>query len=306
MRDLSQSPRRCNGRPEPPSSRRPFRLPAAALALLAMLLVPSALRAATIRGSTRNQGGQPIRRVEVTIEPRGPGVPETGLISTTTGEDGEFLFAGVKPGTYVVRARKRAWIDVEQPITVAEEDAGGELEVELVMKLTLLSRLVTRVQLGILVYVLIFGLLVLVTNYWIVSEPSGEVTIAGWGFILASVLIACFKLDWARAGLLAILGATFGGLVSLVGGRMAARRRRQTAAERQRETDERQREKDRLAALVGQEGITLTDLKPCATASVNEEVFEVRALQGLIPKRSPVVVTRLDGMTLVVDSLLES
>jgi len=281
-------------------------LPAAPLAVLAILLVPSGLRAATIYGSTRNQSGQPICRVEVAVEPRGPGVPETGLIATTTDEDGEFLFAGVKPGTYVVRARKRAWIDAEEPITVAQKNAEGELEVDLVMELTLLSRLVARVQFGILVYVLIFGLLVLVTNYWIVSEPSGEVSVAGWGFILASVLIACLKLDWNQAGLLAILGATFGGLVSLVGGRMAARRRRQTAAERQRETDERKREKDRLAALVGREGITLTDLKPCGTASVNEEVFEARALQGLISKRSPVVVKRLDGTTLIVESLPES
>lgn len=305
MRDLRQSPKRCNVRREQPPIRKRAKLPRVALAVLAMLLLPSALRAATIRGSTRNQGGQPIRRVEVIIEPRGSGVPETGLISTTTGEDGEFLFAGVKPGTYVVRARKRAWIDVEEPITVAQNSADDELEVDFVMELTLLSRLVARVQLGILVYVLIFGLLVLVTNYWIVSEPSGEVSVAGWGFILASVLIACLKLDWAQAGLLAILGATFGGLVSLVGGRLAARRHRQTAAERQREADQRKREKDRLAALVGQEGITLTDLKPCGTASVNEEVFEARALRGLISKRSPVVVKRLDGTTLVVDSLLE-
>ena len=78
-------------------------LPAAPLAVLAILLVPSTLRAATIYGHTRNEGGQPICRVEVTLQPRGPGVSETGLMATTTGEDGEFLFAGVKPGTYRLR-----------------------------------------------------------------------------------------------------------------------------------------------------------------------------------------------------------
>jgi hypothetical protein len=88
MRDLEQSPRRCNGAAEPRPRRGPFKLPAAPLAVLAMLLVPSGLRAATIRGSTRSESGRPIRRVEVTIEPRGPGVPETGAISTTTGGQG--------------------------------------------------------------------------------------------------------------------------------------------------------------------------------------------------------------------------
>ena len=279
----------------------PGRLGRLAPLLLAILLTPSGLSGATILGTARTEHHQPIRRVEVTIEPTEPEIAGAGAISASTDKEGKFRFDDVEPGNYLLKARKRGWGKTEIPLAVSAGDARGELQVDLVMNLTLLSRVVARVQLGILVYVVLFGLLALVTNYWIAAEPSGEVTVVGWGFILASILVACIKLDWAQAGVLAGLAAIGGGLIHGVGGRMAACRLRQVKAERQREADQRRQQEDKLTALIGKEGITLTDLKPCGSAAIDGETFDVRALQGLIPHQTRVVVKTLDRWTLVVD-----
>jgi len=75
--------------------------------------------------------------------------------------------------------------------------------------------------------VLLFAVLLLVTDYWIVPRPSSEIAVAGWGFMLASVLIACVELEWIQALLLVALGATAGGVIHKAGGKTAALRMQQ-------------------------------------------------------------------------------
>ena len=87
-----------------------------------------------------------------------------------TDENGEFRLEGVEPGSYRFVAEKRNWVGHEGRVFVSEE----ELEVNVVMELTWLFRALARVQLGILVYVVLFGLVVLAFNMWVVPEPSRD------------------------------------------------------------------------------------------------------------------------------------
>jgi hypothetical protein len=269
------------------------------------LLAPSGLHAATILGSVKDHEGEPIRRVHVTLEPQGAAAQAARPPWATTDENGEFRFERVPPGSYLVRAEKKRWASAEKRVFVSDEQADGQLEVRIAMDLTPFQQVLAQVQRGILVYVAIFGLLVLAFNMWVVPEPSKEISAFGWVFIVLSVVVALVKRMWFQAALLALLGTVLGRLIQKVGGKAAARRVRQIEEERRKRAEEQKQHVDKLAALVGKEGITLTDLKACGSASIEGEIVEVRAMAGFLPKRSRIVVTRLEGRMPIVEACPE-
>ena len=271
------------------------------LTWLWILLAPAGLHAATISGSVATEGQKPIRRVTVTLHSAGAASQAVGLHSTTSDEKGLFRFDDVRPGSYVITAEKKRWVTAQKRVFVSDEDPAGELRVDFVMSLTPLWRVLGNLQVGLLVYVVLFGLLVLAANMWISPVPSREVSVIGWAFVVGSVLIACVKLMWVEALILTALGGILGALIHRFGGRAAARRVGQLEQERQQQAAEERQRQDRLAALVGREGVAVSDLKACGSASLEGEIVEVRALDGFIPKGTPIVVKSLQGKTPVVE-----
>jgi membrane-bound ClpP family serine protease len=118
---------------------------------------------------------------------------------------------------------------------------------------------------------------------------------------VGSVLIACLKQMWVEALILTAIGGGFGGLIHRFGGKAAARRVGQLEQERQQQAAKERERQDHLAGLVGREGVAVTDLKACGSASLEGEIVEVRALDGFIPKGTPVVVKSIQGKTPVVE-----
>ncbi len=276
------------------------------LAWLWILLNPAGLRAATIYGSVADEGQKPIRRVTVTLHAAGAAPQAVGLRSTTTDEEGLFRFDDVQPGSYVITAEKKRWVTTEKRAFISDEDPQGELRVDFRMSLTPLWRVLGNLQVGLLVYVVLFGLLVLAANMWIVPVPSREVSVIGWAFVVGSVLIACVKLMWVEALILTAIGGVFGGLIHRFGGKAAARRVGQLEQERRQQAAKEKERQDRLAALVGKQGVAVTDLKACGSASLEGEIVEVRAFDGFIPKGAPIVVKSLQGKTPVVERRQQS
>jgi hypothetical protein len=269
--------------------------------LLLISLTNSELIAATIRGKIETQENLPIARVTVALHSRdlGPNVPP--ISSVTTAADGTFQLQDIPPATYRLVAQKPGWVDAEITVAVSADQADGEVEVRLPMDLTLRSQVVARLRMGILAYVLVLGLLVLVANYWVAPVPSREVTVFGWVFVVASVLISCVKLLWIQALVLVSLGVPLGWLIQRYGGKAASLRMDEQEKEKKKQDDDRRAQRERLEAVTGQEGITLSNLKPCGTASIDGEVVEVRAQHGFIPKDTPVVVKKIEGGMPVVD-----
>ena len=59
---------------------------------------------------------------------------------------------------------------------------------------------------------------------------------------------------------------------------------------------------DRLAALVGQEGVAKSDLRPVGKGLFGEERFDVVAEAGTIDSNTPIKVIKVDGTRIVVRS----
>lgn len=265
------------------------------LGCLWSLLVPTLLNAATIRGRTTTEAGRPIRRVSVMIEARG--------LSTKTNENGEFRFDGVSPGIFRIRAEKPGWVDAKQLMAVGPQQSEEEFDVTISMELTLLSQILARVQIGSITYVFLFGLLILAFNFLMAPEPTGGVTLAGWSVILASVILAGFKLEPIAAAFLLLCGAVGGGLIQFFGNKAATKRLNREAEEDEQLAAARKRDQEKLASLVGIKGFALTDLKTCGSARIGETVMDVRAVRGFIPRETPVVVSLVDGTIPVVERL---
>ncbi len=134
----------------------------------------------TIRGGIKTKAGRPIVRVNVSLESTDHKMGESFAVSALTDEKGEFRFDNIELGSYRVSAKKRGWESEEQLVTVQEDAADQEMAVAFVMELTYLNRLMANVRFGSLTYVVIFGLLVFVANFFIAPRPVLGVTVFGW------------------------------------------------------------------------------------------------------------------------------
>ena len=269
---------------------------------LAVLLVSSISRAATIEGNISTKRGTPINRVTVTMSAQGGGGHAAFAQSVVTGEDGNFSFLGVHPGSHLVSIRKHGWVYARRYVVVSEEATSDRIEADFVMELTLLYQVLANIQLSGLVYVLLFGMIVLAMNFSVAPEPSRGVTGVAWSIVLGTIAIACVKRDLNQAVLFAVLGISVGVLIHRIGSKTAARRLRQQEEEMRNELAARNRATEALMALVGKEGVTLTDLKACGSVEIDGQIVQVRALRGFIPLDTRVVVRVIDGKAPVVQA----
>jgi len=275
-----------------------------AVACIATLTCSVALGdASTLTGIVTDKDHQPIARVRVTLK---AAEAKSGVLArTTTDRDGRFRVSSLVPGRYDVHLRKTGWVVLHATVTLASDTEVDEPPRSFVMTLTMYSRIAEHLRMSVLAYVLIFGLLLLVANYWIAPRPSREASVVGWSFILAAVAIACFKHLWLQAIVFALLGSLAGFLVQRFGRRIADQRQAIREEERQTETSRRQQEQEQLQLLIGRTATTATPLSPYGEAESAEGILEVKARSGYIPAGTQVVIVAFDGKTPLVDPLAE-
>ena len=158
-------------------------------------------------------------------------------------------------------------------------------------------------QFGSVLYVLLFGLLVLAFNYYAAPAPSVVANRLGWSIVAASLLIALFKLDGRITAVVALISISAGVTLQRFGRRSAAVRVEADREERQEEAESREEEDRRIQSLVGREGITVSDLKACGTVEIDGVIVSVRALRGFVACNTQVIVREIDGNVPVVEPM---
>ena len=254
------------------------------IAFLCSVCTPACLTAATLRGVVTDSSEAPIARVNVTLISSA----ETGVtrVSTTTDVQGRFRFDDLAADTYRIVCVKKGWVRVERLWDATAMRSGEEGRVTLVMELTFFSQMVERIRLGVLAYVLVFGLLLLAANYWIAPQLSREANFVAWAVMAVSIAIACVKQQWVHAVLLAVVASALGTVIHKFGRKTADKRMQQAAEDRRIEAARQQDERERFQSLVGKEGIALTPLKPYGNASIDTQILEVKARHGFIPEQT--------------------
>jgi hypothetical protein len=95
-------------------------------AVLALLLAPAALAAqegAAVSGRVLSPAGEPVAGAAVTATPASGGRARRA----TTGDDGTYRLAGLRPGAWTLRATRLGYGSVVQQITIGAEDQRVDL-----------------------------------------------------------------------------------------------------------------------------------------------------------------------------------
>jgi membrane-bound ClpP family serine protease len=223
-------------------------------------------------------------------------------IYIATDPEGKYQFENVAPGRYILQFQKQGFNKTNRTIDVIDDSTSAKVEVAAVqLQLTPLYQFLANLQAGSVVYVLLFGIATLLFNFYMVPEPSRGVTIAGWCFLGLAVLIAAMKLEWVDAAIAAVVGTAAASAIQRFGRKYAATRLEQEAVELSAEVAQRELERRDFDSLVGQEGITLTELKTCGSIRVAGRVVDARSGRGYVPPDTRVVVRRIEGKTPVVE-----
>lgn len=161
--------------------------------------------------------------------------------------------------------------------------------------------LVEYLRVGSFGYVLVFGLMLIVANFFVAPRPAAGVTVVGWGLVAFSVVLAWAKLDWEFSLVLTIMGLMLGGVVHHFGRKAAVRRVGRLDEEQRDQELSRERERKEFQSLVGSVGTALTDLKACGSVMLHGEMMTGRAMRGYIPQDAEIIVRSIEGHTLVVE-----
>ena len=153
-----------------------------------------------------------------------------------------------------------------------------------------------------LLYLLLFGYLILLFNFTITSTPAKAVTIAGWIFIAFSIFIGFFRLKWSWAFGLAFAGLPLPILLTRWGNKVATEKLAKEEQRLHEIEDEQQQHLQTLNSYIGQSALTTSDLKPYGEAKINGEAFEVKSLSGFIACGTKVVVRRIEAGKLAVEA----
>ena len=254
--------------------------------------------AGEMTGRIVNKDDLPISRVSVSLTPVGP----TGSqVLTTSDVNGRFELTDLDNTTYYLRVSKKGWIDNQLRVEVATDSSDATADIVVTMHLTTLSKVLASIQLGSLMYLLGFGIVVLIFNYFMVPEPSRGVAVTGFSIVGLVVAISLIKTLWAAATTFAAIGTIVTGLIRHFGLQLANTRLQVEEVQRQQADAADQEERTQIASLVGENGVTTTDLRSCGRAQFGERIVEVRARRGFIGQGTSVVVIEIEGRTPIVD-----
>jgi hypothetical protein len=256
-----------------------------------------------LRGRVQSDSGNPISAVKIlvkrTLSPQGGSVTR----ETTSDGDGRFVLNGLDQGTYLVVTEKQGWYS--ERIHAAVRDLAGDTPAELrvTLRMTPLYLLLTRLQFGSTLYLMLFGLLVFVFNFYMVPEPARGVTVFGWVVVGASIFVAFFKMGFVPGSVLGVIGIAVGLLIQKYGRRTAGERLQEEAREREVVEAAVLEEQIQIETLIGVTGVAVTDLKAFGSARFGGDIMEVRSHCGYISQHTRIVITRIDGRTPVVEAV---
>jgi len=270
-----------------------------ALSVATVLLVAGPLQARSITGQIRSDQDKPITKVKVTLHRAGAGRGSPEVAATETDSEGRFRFDFVKAGSYDLVVAKGGWAKVRQPVTLTDSDDAAERQINLQMQPSQLSKIIAVIHTGSLTYLAIFGLVILLVNFFIAPRPMKAITVAGWAMVAGSVVIALVKTQWAAAIILGISGGGIGALLQWQGQKRTVDD--SLRQERKATELEKSRQRKHLEQLVGKRGRTFSDVKPHGHASIEGETVEVKAGRGFIAKDVDVVVSKIEAGIPVVD-----
>jgi Tfp pilus assembly protein PilF len=89
---------------------------------------PSVEMSATVRGMVSDPQNHPLENVAVSLENRDTGK----VLSATTDSQGHYRFAGLSPGTYMLRVTRKGWHEASKRPLVLEQ--GQEIVVDLLLQ----------------------------------------------------------------------------------------------------------------------------------------------------------------------------
>jgi len=269
--------------------------------LLWVAFVPLPADAAVIRGRVESPQSLALGRVTVTVELMGAAGEDPFSASEQTDEQGRYVFENVPDGMFGLSAQKQGWLDAETVVSSTRPGVPERSGDVIVMELTPLYLLLTNLQFGGTLYVVLFGLLILIFNFYWVPEPSKGVAIAGWLVLALGIGVANYRTG-LRVGLpMGLIGGAAAIAIHKLGHKTASRRLAEEQQEIQQQHDRDEWERERLWTLVGKAGTAVSDLKAHGTVQIGDAVLQARALRGYIPRDSRVVVTKIEGLTPIVE-----
>lgn len=254
--------------------------------------------AGEMTGRIVNKDDLPISRVSVSLTPVGP----TGRqVLTTSDANGRFELTDLDNTTYYLRVSKNGWIDNQLRVEVTSDSSDANVDAVVTMRLTTQSKVLGSIQLGSLMYLLGFGIVVLIFNYFMVPEPSKGVAATGFTIVGLVIAISLIKTLWVAAATFTLIGGVVTGLIRHFGLKVANTRLQIEQDQRQQADAADQEERTQIASLVGENGVTTTDLRSCGRAKFGERIVEVRARRGFIGLGTSVIVIEIEGRTPIVD-----
>ncbi|MEK7484120.1 MAG: carboxypeptidase regulatory-like domain-containing protein, partial [Planctomycetota bacterium] len=258
----------------------------------------------TVSGKVETDQKSPVTRVDIRLESIRNNRPSLPVFNTQTDTTGNFIIENIPTGNYQMTVSKKGWITWRNSLTLKIEEGKSELlEMTIELQLTRLYQVLTFIQLGSVIYITFFGLLILTLNFLSTGKPGKELTLVGWLFIGLSIGVAFVKWKLLQAAQLAFFGVLIGGLIQKSGKKQANLKWQQEKEVQEKRELVQKQEQEEIQKLIGQEGVAFSELKPYGNISIQDKILEAKTRQGLLSKGSRVVVKSVEGRTLVVELL---
>lgn len=261
--------------------------------------LPLSTRAGDVKGRITDSKGAAID-AKVTLKSTSGAQSFTKEVRAE--RDGSFSIRDVPDGEYSLTVSRSGRYDDTRHVSVKGHSlANGKLGI--VLESTTFHRISVFIRGGVVGYLLAFGGLILMTNYWLAPLPSREMTALGLVVVVVAIVIPAVKGEWLQMMVAVALGLPAAAVICYCGSLAAGNRKARFDADELQEREEREHDKRLLQKLVGREGKALTDLRPFGTIEVARGTIEARIDRGFLNTGSAVVVKQIDGRVPVVSAL---
>ncbi len=271
----------------------------ALIAVVAIFCSPLSARAGKVEGRITDSKGTAID-AKVTL--RSSSGTQSFTKEVSAGKDGSFSISDVPDGEYSLTVSRSGRHDDTRHVSVKGSSlATGKLGI--VLESTTFHRISVFIRGGVVGYLLAFGALILITNYWLAPQPSRELTALGLFIVVVAIVIPTVKGEWLQMMVAVAMGLPFAAVICRYGSLAAADRKARFDEDELQEKEEREHARRLLQKLVGREGKALTDLTPFGTIEVAKDTIEARIDRGFLNTGTAVVVKQIDGRVPVVSEL---
>jgi membrane-bound ClpP family serine protease len=241
--------------------------------------------------------------IDATVTLRSIDGTQSSVQEVRAGKDGTFSIREVPDGEYSLTVSRSGRYDKTQRVSV-KGDLLAANKLGIVLDSTTFYRISVFIRAGVVGYLLAFGALILMTNYFLAPLPSRELTAVGLLTFAVATFIPAVKAEWLQMMVAVGLGLPVAAVICYFGSLAAADRKAEFDADELQKREEREYDELLLKKLVGREGKALTDLRPFGTIEVARDTIEARLDHGFLNTGSAVVVKRIDGRVPVVSALV--